>query len=55
MLRAEAADEAKLLRINELLCTRLETFGSRENLTITWQPIGGSDGPQPEPPSGAGC
>jgi hypothetical protein len=40
MLRAEAADEASLLRIKELLSTRLEKFGSRENLTVSWQPAG---------------
>jgi hypothetical protein len=37
-LRAEAADEASLLRIQDMLTTRLEEFGRREHLTVTWQP-----------------
>lgn len=35
-LRAEAADTENLRRIQEMLTTRLENFGRRENLTITW-------------------
>jgi hypothetical protein len=41
-LRADAADEANLQRIQGMLTTRLETFGRREKLTITWQPAGTS-------------
>jgi hypothetical protein len=37
-LRAEAADEANLRRIQDMLTTRLEKFGRREHLTVTWQP-----------------
>lgn len=37
-LRAEAADETTLHRIQHMLTTRLEGFGRREQLTITWQP-----------------
>ena len=39
-LRAEAADEANLQRIQGMLTTRLETFGRHEKLTVTWQPAG---------------
>lgn len=37
-LRAEAADEASLRKIRDMLTTRLENFGRREHLTVTWQP-----------------
>lgn len=37
-LRAEAADEANLHRIQDMLTTRLEKFGRREHLTVNWQP-----------------
>ena len=37
-LRAEAADEASLRRIQDMLTTRLEKFGRREHLTVSWQP-----------------
>ena len=36
-VRAEAADEENLRRIQDLLTTRLENFGRREHLTVTWQ------------------
>jgi len=36
-VRAEAADEEDLRRIQDLLTTRLERFGRREHLTVTWQ------------------
>jgi len=39
-LRAEAADEASLRRIQDMLTTRLENFGRREHLTVTWQAAG---------------
>jgi hypothetical protein len=36
-IRAEAADEENLLRIQDLLTTRLENLGRREHLTVTWR------------------
>jgi hypothetical protein len=39
-LRAEAADQASLQKIQDMLTTRLVKFGRRENLTVTWQPPG---------------
>jgi hypothetical protein len=39
-LRAEAADEAGLRRIQDMLTVRLERFSRREHLTVTWQPPG---------------
>jgi hypothetical protein len=36
-VRAEAADEDDLRRIQDLLTARLERFGQREHLTVTWQ------------------
>ena|SRR5215472_10658720 len=38
-LRAEAADAPSLLRIQDMLTTRLENFGRREHLTVIWQPV----------------
>jgi hypothetical protein len=37
-LRAEAADQASLQRIQDMLTTRLQKFGRREQLTVSWQP-----------------
>ena len=37
-LRAEAADAQNLQNIKDMLTTRLENFGRREHLTVTWQP-----------------
>ena len=37
-LRAEAADQASLRKIQDMLTTRLEKFGRREHLAVTWQP-----------------
>jgi hypothetical protein len=42
-VRAEAADEQDLRRIQDLLTTRLETFGRREHLTVTWQTAAGGE------------
>jgi hypothetical protein len=42
-VRAEAADEEDLRRIQDLLTTRLETFGRREHLTVTWRTAVGGD------------
>jgi len=39
-LHAEAADEASLQQIQDMLTTRLEKFGWREHLTVTWQATG---------------
>ena len=36
-VRAEAADEQSLRRIEDLLTTRLQKFGRREHLTVTWR------------------
>jgi hypothetical protein len=38
VLRAEAADQDSLTRIQDLVGGRLEKFGRREHLTVTWQP-----------------
>lgn len=43
-LRAEAADETSLRRIQDMLTTRLEKFGRREHLIVTWQPGSGPPG-----------
>jgi hypothetical protein len=37
MLRAEAADEDNLRRIQDLVAGRLEKFGRRDHLTVTWR------------------
>jgi hypothetical protein len=37
-LRAQAADEENLRRIQELIAGRLEKFGRRDHLKVTWQP-----------------
>jgi len=36
-VRTEAADEENLRRIQDLLTARLEKFGRREHLAVTWQ------------------
>ncbi len=36
-LRAEAADEDSLTRIQDLVATRLQAFGRRDGLTVTWR------------------
>lgn len=38
-VRAEAADEENLRRIQDLLTTRLENFGRREHLTVAWRTL----------------
>ena len=35
-LRAEAPDEERLTRIQDMIAGRLEKFGRRENLRVTW-------------------
>ena len=37
-LHAEAADPENLQKIQDMLTTRLQGFGRREHLTVTWQP-----------------
>jgi hypothetical protein len=36
-VRAEAADQESLRRIQDLLTARLQKFGRREHLTVDWQ------------------
>ena len=36
-VRVEAADEQSLRRIEDLLTTRLQKFGRREHLMVTWR------------------
>jgi len=36
-VRAEAADQESLRRIQDLLTSRLQKFGRREHLTVDWQ------------------
>ena len=38
-LHAEAPDPGSLARIQDLVAGRLEKFGRREQLTVTWQPV----------------
>jgi len=40
-VRAEAADQESLRRIQDLLTARLQKFGQREHLTVHWQDLGG--------------
>jgi hypothetical protein len=39
VLHAEAHDDADLQRLQALLSARLQQFGRRDHLTVTWQPI----------------
>jgi hypothetical protein len=51
-LRAEAADEEALQRIQDLLTGRLDRFGRREHLTVSWrrpQEPGDATGTAPAP------
>jgi hypothetical protein len=49
VIRAEAADEESLQRIQDLLTARLQKFGRREHLTVTWQrPAPAATDPEPE-------
>jgi len=36
-VRAEAADQESLRRIQDLLTARLQKFGRREHLTVDWR------------------
>ena len=51
MLRAEADSEDNLTQIQDLIAGRLEKFGRREHLTVTWRP---TDGPGGTPDCAAG-
>ena len=46
-MRAEAADEQNLQRIQDLLTRRLEDFGRREHLTVNWQRPSAASQPSP--------
>lgn len=48
-VRAEAADEENLERLQTLLAARLETIGRRDQLTVVWQRVG----PTPDAPGEA--
>lgn len=45
-LRVEAADEAKLRRMQDMLAKRVETIGRRDGLKVAWQR---TDTPEPVP------
>jgi hypothetical protein len=47
-LRAEAADQENLTRIQELVTARLERFGRREQLAVIWRQV-----PEPVDQDGA--
>jgi hypothetical protein len=56
-LRAEAADEENLTRIQDLVAGRLEKFGRRDQLAVTWhrtreprRHLAGPPAPLPRPP-----
>jgi hypothetical protein len=56
-LRAEADSEDNLTRIQDLIAGRLQTFGRREQLTVTWrqtQPLGGTPYSDASPGTDAG-
>ncbi len=44
-LRAEAPDEKNLNQIQELIAGRLEKFGRREQLKVTWHRVQGASPP----------
>ena len=48
-VRAEAADEQNLQRIQDLLTARLTSFGRREHLTVSWQRSPAASSPSPGP------
>jgi hypothetical protein len=54
ILRAEAADTESLTRIQDLIADRLEKFGRREHLTVTWRPAQ-APGPVPDQDAGSGA
>jgi len=38
-VRAEAASDESLQRVQDLITRNLERFGRREHLKVTWQPL----------------
>ncbi|MGW3962940.1 DUF2218 domain-containing protein [Amycolatopsis sp. NPDC005003] len=48
-LRAEAADEQQLARVQELVGKRLETIGRRDQLRVIWRPPQGNPDPATVP------
>jgi hypothetical protein len=46
-LHAEAPDEELLRRLQERVAERLERFGRRDHLTVTWMPSHGAAEPRP--------
>jgi hypothetical protein len=53
-LHAEAAGQDSLIRIRDLVAGRLEKFGRREHLTVTWQQAQTSPG-APDATAGPGA
>lgn len=53
MLRAEAPDEESLQRIEHRMADRLERFGRRDRLTVTWTPPQGAGEQMPVRPPAA--
>jgi hypothetical protein len=52
-LHAEAPDPGSLARIQDLVAGRLEKFGRREQLTVTWQAAQApGSAPSPDTPAG---
>jgi hypothetical protein len=52
-LRAEAADEEHLHRLEQRIADRLEQVGRRDRLTVTWTPPRGAGEQPPRRPTGA--
>ena len=52
-LRAEAADEDGLHRLEQRVADRLEQIGRRGRLTVTWTPAQGAGEQPPRRPTGA--
>jgi hypothetical protein len=50
-LRAEAADEENLRRIQDLIGRRLESFGRRDHLKVDWQQQRNDAGHAPDVPT----
>ena len=50
-LRAEAADEENLRRIQDLITARLERFGQRDHLKVNWQQQRNDSGRAPDVPT----
>jgi hypothetical protein len=52
-LRAEAADEESLRRIQQRVADRLERFGRHDRLAVTWTPLQAADEFPIQPPDQA--